>query len=216
MVCPEGVQHRVRALPLMPHSQQPDAWTNGWHTPATHTSLVVQALPQAPQWAGSVIVSVQLPEHDVSEPQPVRVHEPARQLESVHPLPQPLQLFTSVCRFTHAPLQLVSPGGQALTQLPAVQVLPPPQLVVQVPQNCGSVCPLTQAWPPPWIAQSSGEPALHVSLHAPPAHFGVPVLDPDTGSAQTLVQLPQWFTSVCSSKQPLGGHESGRLGLMHA
>ena len=58
--------------------------------------------------------------------------------------------------------------------------------------------------------------ALHATSHAPAAHLGEPVAAPETGAAHTLVQLPQWFTSVFSSKQPLGGHLSGRAALMQA
>jgi hypothetical protein len=49
-------------------------------------------------------------------------------------LPQLPQLLTSVCRFTHVPLQLVKPDGQTATQVPFWQVCCDEQAFPQVPQ----------------------------------------------------------------------------------
>jgi hypothetical protein len=57
-------------------------------------------------------------------PEPVQEQQQYWQAPAVHfpkvlqALPQAPQLLTSVCRFTHVPLQLVNPLGQVATQVP--------------------------------------------------------------------------------------------------
>jgi len=90
------------------------------HCEPEQTCPEVQALPHAPQWAGSALVSTQDPEHAV---------EPAGQLdrhwawEQTSPLAQALphapQFFGSLSVAVQVPLQLSSLPQHALEQLPS-------------------------------------------------------------------------------------------------
>jgi hypothetical protein len=87
------------------------------------------------------------------------------------------------------------------TQRPFAHVVPDGQCVLQSPQNCGSALGSTQPFPPFAVEHASGVAALHVTSHVPPEHAGVPVAAPERGPPHAVVQLPQWLTSVCRSKQ---------------
>jgi hypothetical protein len=58
--------------------------------------------------------------------------------------PQAPQLWTSVCRSAHLPLQCVWPGAQVTWQVPLTQVWPLAQAVPQAPQCCGLFDNVTQ------------------------------------------------------------------------
>jgi hypothetical protein len=73
-----------------------------------------------------------------------------------------------------------------------------------------------QALPPFGGAHSSGVAASQVTSHALAAHLGAPVVEPETGAAQTLPHAPQFCVSEVSSKHPFGAHLSGKLALMQA
>ena len=124
-----------------------------------------------------------------------------------HPIPQPPQLPLSVCVSTSHPLaavpsQLAKPGLHApMTHVPVEQVAPalgklhwiphPPQLFTSLP--CVAVSQPLLAMPsqlPYPLAQETTAQAL--DEHASTETFG---------RAQTLAQLPQWFTSVLSLTQ---------------
>ena len=190
--------------------------------PATQTWLVPQEVPQAPQCVGSFWRSTQAARpptpHEVSPlPQPRAQLEAAQAvppLSSAHTLPHEPQWLGSLASLTQAPPQLTRGAGQALVHTPFTHALPPAQWVLQSLQNCGSVLGSTHACPPV-TAQSSGVLVLQAASQDPLAHFGAPVLAPDTGCPHAMVQLPQWLASVCSSKQP-AGQRSGRLGLSQA
>ena len=215
-VCPESGQHSGRELPL-PHSQQPLASTYDLQRPAAQIWLVPQAVPQTPQWVGSVWVSTQaapvlrpeVTEHAVSPAPQDDLHPPAWQSlllpkSAGHELLHALQLKGSVCRLVQVEPHRVSPGGQAATQAPLEHVLPPGHCVEQLPQNCGSVLVATHALPPLMGVHAVEVAASQVTPQPPPAHAGAPVAAPETGSAQALAQAPQFCVSVCSSKQPAG------------
>jgi hypothetical protein len=58
-------------------------------------------------------------------------------------VPQPPQLFGSICVFVHAPLQSVLPVGHASEQVPIEQTRPVMQTVLHDPQLNGSICSFT-------------------------------------------------------------------------
>jgi hypothetical protein len=196
-------------------------------TPATHTWLAEHAVLQLPQWVSSVCRFT----HAVRPVSEFTVHavNPASQVvlqppdwqwllplsRLGQPLPQLPQLLGSLCVLVQPFPQLVSPGWQTLTHALFTQSLPDPHCVPQPPQNCGSVLVSTHALPPLTGAHLVAVDALQVTSHALEVHAGAPVPAPETGAAQTLVQLPQWFGSVFSSKQPSGAHLSGKLALAH-
>ena len=62
----------------------------------------------------------------------------------MHALPQLPQLLLSACSLTQVPLQFVSPLWHESAHLPAEQIWPARQLVVQTPQLLLSFCRLTQ------------------------------------------------------------------------
>jgi len=107
--------------------------TTGTHTPLAQVLSVGQRLLQAPQWRGLsprvthwVPQSV-LPLAQVAWQVPVRQTWPAAQI-----VPQAPQLRLSLVRLTHAPAQELVPRGHE--QLPAEQVAPAGQTVLQEPQ----------------------------------------------------------------------------------
>lgn len=141
------------------------------HAPPTHAWVrLVQARPQAPQFAASVERSTHVP------PQltwPVGQHLPSVHVVPLaHAAPQAPQFAGSVDVSTHAPAaQLVNPAGQ---QVPAEQDgVAEGQTFRHAPQFAASVARFTHA-----VVQSSGQvavvqpqtPAVHVawSWHAVP------------------------------------------------
>lgn len=162
------------------HSEKPVLQEN-WHAWPMHAPLafatpVVQVLhaPPFPQAAGVVPIE-QTP--DAQQPLP-------------HDVPQPPQLFESVCSSTHAPLQLEKPllhaTTHALFEQDAVALA---TVVVQaVPQA------------PQWLA------SLVVSAHVLPHSVGVVLGQPEAQAEATqtgvpasalhwVEQPPQWFAS---------------------
>jgi hypothetical protein len=118
--------------------------------------------------------------------------------------PQAPQLFTSPCRFWHAPLHEVSPVEHAVTHWPLSQTWPTPHTVPQAPQCCGLVCVDTQR-----LLQSV----------LPAGHRHVPLKQLPPGP-HALPQAPQLFTSFWVKVQvPLqkvwpGKHEAWQLKLV--
>ena len=108
-------------------------------------SLAVQALLQAPQFAGSSrYFTHTLPHRSWPAGQ---THLPAPQkAPPAHLMPQPPQLSLSDWESMHAPAQEVVPVAQAAWHLPEPQVaLVPAQTVPQAPQFFGSVSVSVQA-----------------------------------------------------------------------
>ena len=162
----------------------------GLQAPATQTLPVAHAVPQAPQWVGSVWVLAHAPEQSVRLPQPRSVHDPALHSPMPHPVPHVPQFLGSVWRLTQLPLHAVSGARQVAVQAPFTHVLPPVHCVPQPLQYWGSVSGLTHAWPPV-TGQSSGVVVLQVASHEPLAHFGAPVEAPEIGWPHTVLQPPQ-------------------------
>ncbi len=95
----------------------------------------LQTLPQLPQLAGSLVVSVQTLLQATCVPGQAWQLLPAQMLIDPHALAQPPQLAGSLVVSVQAFAQLVCPAGQQLlfVQLPASQALP------QAPQLFGSL-----------------------------------------------------------------------------
>jgi hypothetical protein len=161
-----------------------------WHLPETHVCAVLQTVPQAPQFFGSVSLFVQ------SAPQSSGLgarhwHVPAAQLApGLHATPHPAtpapQFRGSVCVFVHTVVQSSGLGARH-------RHVPPPQLSPRrvhtcphVPQFCGSLCASVQN-----VVQSVGFGARH--WHTP-----LPQLSP--GRAQAFVHEPQAAGSVVRSR----------------
>ena len=71
-----------------------------------HTSPVAQTLPQAPQWVGSLVGSVQIPAQLVRPSWHESTQDPLEQtLPAAQALPQAPQFATSVCVFAQRPVQ---------------------------------------------------------------------------------------------------------------
>src|SRR5262249_11111593 len=96
------------------------------HTPARHISLLLQALPQAPQFLASAVVSASHPSTGslLQSPNPalqLSVHRPAPQAAAAlapagHTLAQSPQFVGSFCRSTSQP----SPGLLLQSRNPAM------------------------------------------------------------------------------------------------
>jgi hypothetical protein len=98
--------------------------------PAAQSWSDAQAV-QPPQWAGSVCsfahaFGPSAPREQLVNPAlHAVVHAPFWQESppsTEQALPHALQLFPSLVRFTHLPLQFVRPGGHAVAQAPVVHV----------------------------------------------------------------------------------------------
>jgi hypothetical protein len=93
------------------------------HVPLSQTWPAVQAVPQPPQWVGSVCVSTQRPEQSVSLP--LQPHVPVLQVSpTAQVFPQPPQFSGSVFVSTHCAPQLVVPARQLAAQMPLEQTSP--------------------------------------------------------------------------------------------
>ncbi len=136
-------------MQLPPHSCWPA--TAQLQAPFTQEAPAPQALPQAPQSA-AFAGPLQVPSgHSVPD---VQVDEQVPVPSQTSPVAHAAQPAPQCWGFdwTQAPPQLTKPPVQ--TQAPAVQVLPLPQTLPQVPQFWLSPCRLTQLephciWPEP-------------------------------------------------------------------
>jgi len=165
------------------------------HLPAEHVPPG-HVMPQPPQLFGSVCSLAQVPAHPLS---PAGQHTPPEDVSplgqaqapfwqlwpvTVHCVPQPPQLLSSVCSFTQAPLHTVPPAGQ--THAPS-QVWPVAvHFVAQPPQLFGSVSSFTQALPHR-LSPTRGQAQLPLWQVCAAGH--------------TVPQPPQLFGSFCSPTQ---------------
>ena len=97
------------------------------HMPAPQSCPAAHAVPQAPQFAGSVSVSTQLLPHCVEPPRHATAHCPIEQSSpAAHVVPQAPQFAGSFIVSMQAPLQTVPEhvGPPPPTQLPFVHVSP--------------------------------------------------------------------------------------------
>ena len=142
-------------------------------------------MPHPPQWAESVSVFVQLPEHSVS---PLE-HSQALSTQVVpppHTAAQLPQFESSLEVSTHAPPQSVSEPAQLESHVPSEQTSPLAHAVPHAPQ---------------WLA------SLLVSVHAPAqsvSPVGQPQLPPRQSSSgrHAKSHAPQWASSLPTSTHP--------------
>lgn len=105
--------------------------------PPEHSVPRGQRLPHTPQFRGSELKSVQAVPHCVSPE--LQAHFPSRQLAPVaQGLLHPPQLFGSVDRSTHAPLQFVSEPHDVVHE-PDAHTSALGQTLPQAPQLAGSL-----------------------------------------------------------------------------
>lgn len=129
-------------------------------------------------------------------------------------MPQPPQLFTSLCRLTSHPLAALL-SQFALGAVHANAQEPPSQnalllagvlhAVAHSPQWLGLVALFTSQ-PSAALPLQSVYPGLHVYEHVEFAHVCVAL---GTEPAHEVAQVPQWFNETRRSvSQPLAGSES--------
>lgn len=87
--------------------------------PLEQTWLAEHAVPQAPQWFGSLRSETQTPLHEVWPAGHVHT-PPTQEVPPEHALPQPPQLAESLESETQAPLQAVRPAPHDPPQFPAL------------------------------------------------------------------------------------------------
>lgn len=145
--------------------------------PLSQTWPVEQTLPQEPQFAGSVLVSMQASPHLVKPASQSTLQEPAAQTElplrtAGQRLAQPPQLSESVAVSTHSVPHVVS-VPQLKSQTPPVQDARPPvgalQGVLQLPQFSGSVA-IVASHPSALLPLQSREPNLQSLVQFPSTH----------------------------------------------
>jgi hypothetical protein len=150
------------------------------HTPIVHDAVAPiagHALPHIPQWVTELLSSVSQPLAAIpsQSPKPVSqlatahipiAHE-AVAWGSMHRLPQRPQLFMSVARRTHSPMQDIVPAGQLLRHIPSEQKSPIVHALPQRPQLDAESDVSTQRSPqsvsPPAQGRHSSTPAWHRS-----------------------------------------------------
>jgi hypothetical protein len=181
----------------------------GWHTPETHASFALQALPQLPQCCGSMRKSVQT----VAVPTVQALGTGATQLQlppeqicpAAHWLPQAPQFCASELTLVQKPWPppvmqaLGCAAPQLVTQPPAEQSVPAAHTVLQLPQWSGSVWKLVQIPLGP----------LPHALGAAAGHWQAPTVEPP-GTEQLcppghcMPQPPQLASSLwVSTHTPL-------------
>lgn len=129
------------------------------HTPPTQAWSNAQRTPQAPQFAESVVGSVQAVTPGMSRTGHAIPPSEQRHAPSLHgasggqALSHAPQCWLLVCSSTQVPPQEMPPPGQAHT--PAVQVVPPGHALPHAPQWSGSLAvsaqvpPQLRSVPPP-------------------------------------------------------------------
>jgi hypothetical protein len=133
--------------------QAPEQFASGaghWkaHFPPTHARPGSQTVPQAPQLAGSVMRSWQLPLHAISPFLQLTAQVPAlHQSPGSQALPHAPQLARSVDRSRHTPAHAVSDTAQDVTHVPPTQAVPLRHTVPHAPQFVGSVANVTHTAP---------------------------------------------------------------------
>jgi hypothetical protein len=176
---PQALSHAPQWAALVATSTHEPSHNEPWpqaHAPFVQTAPGTQTVPQAPQFWGSVVRSVQAAPHVVNpEAQLVAHRPPAQTCPGAQGAPQAPQLAASLPMFTHRPLQSVVPTGQ--TQAPDEHCFAPLQDAPHAPQFCESLERSTQA--PVHTLSGAGQAALHE-----PAWHTVPEL-------QTVEHPPQ-------------------------
>jgi hypothetical protein len=188
-----------------------------------------QALPQAPQFAGSTAVLAQndppAMEHETSGAAQVVEHAPREHTwPAGHCAPQAPQLALSLWRLTQLVAHWVSPAPQEMAHAPAAQAVPGAQALPQAPQWALLVRRSTHA-PPHWVcpdAQVTWQerltqmfPGGQAAPHAPQlsrslarsAHEAVEPASPGvaqvvSGAAQLVAQTPRLHTWPGAQARP--------------
>lgn len=176
-------------------------------TPFVHAEAP-QLVPQAPQFAGSVLVSVHVPPQEVWPP--VQVQTPAlHELPGAHGMLQPPQLTTSVSVSTQLFSHWVSPAAQLSVQVPWEQTSPAPQTVPHVPQFWPSdwvlVQPLGQALRPSTQAQAP-------AVHSVPASQAKPQEPQCEGFVDVATQVPAQSSKPAAQAHSLPWHSPSPFG----
>src|SRR5690242_5767412 len=101
------------------------SWRGVMHAPLEHASSGVHAFAQLPQWAPSLVRSVQTPLQSVSDAWQESAQDPPEQTSpGAHTVAQSPQWPMSVWRLVHVPLQSVSEDWQVSAQAPFEQTSP--------------------------------------------------------------------------------------------
>ncbi len=163
---PQLAESRVRSTQLPPHAVKGGV-QRSTHAPAWQKPALAQALPQAPQFRGSLASERQTPSQRIVPAG--QAHAPA-----MHDPPPPQarsqlpQWFGSVAVSTHSSPQLVCPGA-AQAQPPLRQVWPAPHRFPQPPQFAESVRRSAHVAP-----QASRPPAQGVGVSGLTSPCGIP------------------------------------------
>ena len=205
-----GVSHPSARLPLQLAHPASHASTQEPLEQVGVAWLVLHALPQPPQWFGSVAVFAQLPEHRVSPlAQPLTQPVEGSQIgvPPVHRIPQALQFIVVDRSTSHpsdaVPLQSSYPGSQSMIwQEPVAQVSAARVSEHAVPQVPQSLIVRSDVSQPVSVAPSqSPKPAAHVVIsHVPVAQLSVAL-----ASEHATPQPPQSVRLSVNTSQPFSG-----------
>jgi len=140
------------------------------HSPLLHACPLGQAVPQAPQFIRSVLMSTQPPEHSVSPPVQESLQAPSEHTcPAGHTVPHAPQLATSLpvsmqvpphaarpAWHPHTPALQVVPAGHALPQLPQLELLVSNETQL-VPHG---ICPTSHPDAPPVVLVLGATPVV--------------------------------------------------------
>jgi hypothetical protein len=203
---------------------QPTGAVPQWHPPPEQVSPGLQALPQPPQFAGSLWVSVQVEPQSVwlgPQPQPPFVQTwpaaqawpqlpqwlavfsavqtpPQQPSPAPHACPQAPQFAVSLDTSVQTPPQQCFPPGQSpllpQVQAPFTQLSPAAHACPHAPQLAASLVVFTSQPLLAFLSQSA-KPARQWKLHVPLTQAAVAF----AGMGQTWLQLPQLPVSLVVS-----------------
>lgn len=154
----------------------------------------LQAMPQPPQLAVLVAVSMQLPPHFVVPGGQTSVQLPAEQTSpEAHWVLHPPQWAGLDCVSAQTAPHLAEPGLQEKAHCPpehdAVPLAGTLQLCPQPPQWLESV----------WVSTHAPLQEAKPVLHAKPQELAVQVAVAFGGAGQLVLQAPQWFALIAVS-----------------
>lgn len=160
------------------------------HTPLEQSWPAGQALPHAPQFAGSTFVSTHALPHAVVPPEQLPPHTAFEHTcPAAHAMPQPPQFAGSTLVSTHALPHFTVPPPQTSEQTPFEQTSPAGHATLQAPQFARSIVVFAHVSPHcvvpprqvvPHLPAEQSSPALHSVPHAPQFF----------GSSDVTTQLP--------------------------
>jgi hypothetical protein len=196
--------------------EQPTCWqfiVFGLHTPAMHAAFGPHALPQKPQFFGSLSTFVSQPSKAwLSQSAKPGSHDPILHeaaTQTVPPcgtgpqmIPHPPQFALSELRFAHVKPQHVKAGGQVWfgpqlpTQAPPEHESPKGHVLPHAPQLFGS-SPMLVSQPSATTWLQSAKPDVQRSAQPPPLHVGTAF----GKGPHVLPQAPQSDGLVCVSTQ---------------